>query len=65
MRATPAWLPYLRVADAQAATDKARAAGGKVIREPVTLGRRDRRHHRRPDRRARRRRPIARPGGAQ
>jgi len=38
-RTTPTWLPYLRVADAKAATDKARAAGGKVIREPVTLGR--------------------------
>jgi uncharacterized protein len=38
-RATPTWLPYLRVADAKAAIDKARAAGGKVIREPVTLGR--------------------------
>jgi predicted enzyme related to lactoylglutathione lyase len=37
-RATPTWLPYLRVADARSATDKARAAGGKVIREPVTLG---------------------------
>ena len=32
------WLPYLRVADAQAATDKARAAGGSVVREPVALG---------------------------
>jgi predicted enzyme related to lactoylglutathione lyase len=38
-RATPTWLPYLRVADAKAAIDKALAAGGKVIREPVTLGR--------------------------
>jgi hypothetical protein len=38
-RASAAWLPYLRVADARAATDKARAAGGKVIREPVSLGR--------------------------
>jgi predicted enzyme related to lactoylglutathione lyase len=36
--ATPVWLPYVRVADAQAATDKARAAGGTVVREPVTLG---------------------------
>jgi len=33
------WLPYLRVADAKAAADKARAAGGKVVREPVNLGR--------------------------
>jgi uncharacterized protein len=38
-QATTTWLPYLRVADAKAATDKARAAGGKVIREPVALGR--------------------------
>jgi hypothetical protein len=38
-RATAAWLPYLRVADAKAAIDKARAAGGKIIREPVSLGR--------------------------
>lgn len=37
-QATPTWLPYLRVADAKAATESARAAGGKVIREPVTLG---------------------------
>jgi len=33
------WLPYLRVADAKAATEMARAAGGKVVREPVNLGR--------------------------
>jgi hypothetical protein len=39
VRDTAVWLPYLRVADAKAATDKARAAGGKVLREPVTLGR--------------------------
>jgi hypothetical protein len=38
-RATAVWLPYLRVADAKAAADKARAAGGKVLREPVSLGR--------------------------
>ena len=38
-RETAAWLPYVRVADAKAATEKARAAGGRVIREPVTLGR--------------------------
>jgi len=37
-RLSSVWLPYLRVADAQAATNKARAAGGKVVREPVTLG---------------------------
>ncbi len=35
--ATPAWLPYVRVADAQAAVDKARSAGGKVIMNPVAL----------------------------
>jgi predicted enzyme related to lactoylglutathione lyase len=38
-RETAAWLPYVRVADATAATERARAAGGRVIREPVTLGR--------------------------
>ena len=37
-RVASVWLPYLRVADAQAATDKARAAGGTVVREPVDLG---------------------------
>jgi predicted enzyme related to lactoylglutathione lyase len=34
-----AWLPYVRVADAQAAADRARAAGGRVFREPVDIGR--------------------------
>ena len=34
-----AWLPYVRVADAQAAADQARAAGGRVFREPVDIGR--------------------------
>ena len=34
-----AWLPYVRVADAGAATDRARAAGGGVFREPVDIGR--------------------------
>jgi len=38
-RATAVWLPYLRVADAKATADRARAAGGKVLREPVSLGR--------------------------
>jgi predicted enzyme related to lactoylglutathione lyase len=38
-RVSAVWLPYLRVADANAAADKARAAGGKVVREPVNLGR--------------------------
>jgi hypothetical protein len=37
-RLSSVWLPYLRVADAQAAADMARAAGGTVVREPVTLG---------------------------
>ncbi len=31
------WLPYVRVADAAAAVEKARAAGGKVLRTPVKL----------------------------
>ena len=38
-RDSAVWLPYLRVADAAATVSKARAAGGKVIREPVSLGR--------------------------
>ena len=38
-RATAVWLPYVRVADAQDAVDRARAAGGKVLREPVSIGR--------------------------
>jgi len=37
-RLSSVWLPYVHVADAQAATDKARVAGGSVVREPVTLG---------------------------
>lgn len=37
-RDTAVWLPYLRVADAKATTEKARAAGGKVLREPVSIG---------------------------
>lgn len=37
-RATAVWLPYVRVADASVAVDKARAAGGKVLREPVSIG---------------------------
>lgn len=37
-RDSSVWLPYLRVADAVATVSKARAAGGKVIREPVSLG---------------------------
>mgnify|MGYP001066250270 CR=1 FL=1 len=39
VRDSSVWLPYLRVADAAATVSKARAAGGKVIREPVSLGR--------------------------
>ncbi len=31
------WLPYVRVADAAAAVEKARAAGGTVLRAPVNL----------------------------
>lgn len=38
-RTSAVWLPYLRVADAKATADKARAAGGKVLREPVSMGR--------------------------
>ena len=36
---TSLWLPYVRVADAQAAVARARAGGGRVLREPVTVGR--------------------------
>jgi predicted enzyme related to lactoylglutathione lyase len=32
------WLPYVRVADARLAANAARAAGGKVLREPVDVG---------------------------
>jgi hypothetical protein len=38
-RVSAVWLPYLRVADAKATADKARTAGGKVLREPVSMGR--------------------------
>jgi predicted enzyme related to lactoylglutathione lyase len=37
-RTSPVWLPYVRVADAKLAADAARAAGGKVLREPVDVG---------------------------
>ena len=37
-RATAVWLPYVRVADARGAADRARAAGGKVLREPASIG---------------------------
>ena len=33
------WLPYVRVADAAAAVEKAKAAGGTVLRTPVSLPR--------------------------
>jgi len=38
-RLSTAWLPYVRVADAKAAVEKARAAGGKILREPVSMKR--------------------------
>lgn len=38
-RETSLWLPYVRVADARATVAKARAAGGRVLREPVAVGR--------------------------
>lgn len=38
-RVSSIWLPYVRVADVKVTADKARAAGGKVLREPVSLGR--------------------------
>jgi len=36
-RVSTIWLPYVRVADAAAAVEKAKAAGGKVLRPPVSL----------------------------
>jgi len=38
-RTTAVWLPYVRVADARATAERARAAGGKVAREPMSIGR--------------------------
>jgi hypothetical protein len=38
-RLSTTWLPYVRVLDAKAAVEKARAAGGKVLREPVGMKR--------------------------
>ncbi len=38
-RDSAVWLPYVRVSDAKAAADRARAAGGAVLFEPVSLGR--------------------------
>jgi predicted enzyme related to lactoylglutathione lyase len=38
-RNSSVWLPYVRVADATEAVSKARAAGGKIIREPISVGR--------------------------
>lgn len=38
-RSSAAWLPYVRVSDAAAAVARAGAAGGKVLRAPVTLER--------------------------
>jgi len=38
-RETSVWLPYVRVADVAATAQKARAAGGRVVREPVRLER--------------------------
>jgi predicted enzyme related to lactoylglutathione lyase len=38
-RETSLWLPYVRVADAQATVARTRAAGGRVLHEPVTVGR--------------------------
>jgi len=36
-RVSTIWLPYVRVADAAAAVEKAKAAGGKVLRPPASL----------------------------
>ena len=37
-RTSAVWLPYVRVMDAKLAAESARAAGGKVLREPVDVG---------------------------
>lgn len=37
-RESAVWLPYVRVDDARAATERARAAGGRVLIEPMDLG---------------------------
>ncbi len=38
-KATPTWLPYIRVADATASVVATKAAGGKVLLEPLDVGR--------------------------
>jgi uncharacterized protein len=38
-KTTPTWLPYIRVADARASAEAARAAGGKVLLEPIAMNR--------------------------
>ena len=38
-KSSATWLPYLRVADAQASAAAARAAGGKVLLEPLAMNR--------------------------
>ena len=37
-RTSAVWLPYIRVMDAKLAAEAARAAGGKVLREPADVG---------------------------
>jgi len=37
-RTSAVWLPYVRVMDAKLAAQAARAAGGKVLREPADVG---------------------------
>ena len=37
-RTSAVWLPYVRVMDAKLAAEAARAAGGKVLREPADVG---------------------------
>jgi len=38
-KSTPTWLPYIRVADVSASAEAARAAGGKVLLEPLAMSR--------------------------
>ena len=38
-KASATWLPYIRVADARASAEAAKAAGGRVLLEPIAMNR--------------------------
>jgi predicted enzyme related to lactoylglutathione lyase len=38
-KTTPTWLPYIRVTDARVSAEAAKAAGGKVLLEPLAMSR--------------------------